>query len=673
MVKNTNIRVSESKIENKSDKSFTELLEITKETNNAISKILPAQNQALQEILKELKVQKITKQTSSKHIDEEIKRIKLEEAKLRLQKLKDATQTKNTSNKPFNNDSLYKKPSSGRSGPYNDSHGDPYSSTLLSIMTGGLINPAVANILGLDKLLKKGVNKVFNGWDNARQAIRNPNTFSTEDDDINNNIKNTSEKQKSIPGKAINDPNRKLKNDKLDGINANTKNVNDNVSTKQRKSSAIEKAENAPITSRLDKIIGLLGGKNKTTNKAPKEKDKESLISKIFGIFKGILSGGMLLLGGILGGVKKLILVGLTIKAVQAAMGLVNMIKTAFGTILAAAEKIINAAKGLFGKSTPTPKPKAENNSKSKNKTKTNTKNINKTNTNSSAVNNITKNSTNAAKTVNTTSKISKIGKATKALGRTAGKVMAPIAVANMYSDAKATVKDISQYGFFNTGEMYEQEARNASVEDNLLNLLNPMKFAYNIEALTAKGLTKLFGSKKEVKAQEDYARVMKKIDAFYDNPEYKDENGLFDLTKVDPKDRGMAFDYLVDLIKKVGGDPKNSVDSATLTNDYIMNRSNFNSFYNNRMANNTPSAINTQNKQRYSIQTDPKMSEETYLSTVRNQREQNQLNQLTNTINNNISNNTTTSSPTVVNNNVNMMKDFNVYNSGPAANTLNR
>ena len=64
-------------------------------------------------------------------------------------------------------------------------------------------------------------------------------------------------------------------------------------------------------------------------------------------------------------------------------------------------------------------------------------------------------------------------------------------------------------------------------------------------------------------------------------------------------------------------------------------------------------------------------MSEETYMATIRNEQEQARMNQLTNTINNNNSNTTPNNAPVTVHNNVRLLKEYNAYNSGPAANTL--
>lgn len=86
--------------------------------------------------------------------------------------------------------------------------------------------------------------------------------------------------------------------------------------------------------------------------------------------------------------------------------------------------------------------------------------------------------------------------------GRLIGKVAAPVAVASMVLDAGGTTKDIYQKGLFETGRLYEEEAMRASVGSNLLGLFNPMKFGYNIDALTKKALDSVFGKSEDTTKQ---------------------------------------------------------------------------------------------------------------------------------------------------------------------------
>lgn len=697
MVKNTNIRVSESKdTENKPDKTTLELLTTTKETKDIITKNLPKQNDLLQDILKSLKnSSKTNDKKKVSNLDEEIKRLKLEEVKLRIQKIKQSQTPKNDKKVELDNESE-KKYDPKLEGPYEDKQGGPYSSTLLSIMTGGMINPAVANMLGMDKMLKKvgnalisapakAVNAIQNGYSDSNNTDENTND-SNKQSNLNNNINRN-------VGYTENKTQKIIKH-KIGGISDIKDEDTKDTSDKKRKTSAVDRAENAPVISRLDSIIGILNKKKESNVKTEPKEEKESLISKIFGIMKNVASTGISFLGTLLSGIKNLVIFGLVIKGVQAAVGLLNLFKSTFNGLIDGIKSVMSginsllAKFGLGSKAADVAKKAAGAKNAAKNVDKKGIKaandNINKPNASSSAKDaaGTSKNAAKAqAKATKTASKASKAGKLTKAAGKlgkvakVGGKLAAPIAVVQGAIDAGATTSDLMNYGLEGTRQLYEQEARDASTIDNVLNLLNPMKYAYSIQELTYRGMEKLFGTKDqrayEKHRNETYDAIMKKIDALYNDPRYRNEDNLFDLNKVDAKDRGAAFDYLVQLIEQTGGNPYDPLNSGTLTGDYIADRQNYDRFYNRRMYERATDTNIKNLAHSYMIESEPKMSEETYMATIRNEQDQARMNQLTNTINNNNSNTTTNNAPVTVNNNVSMLKEYNAYNSGPAANTL--
>lgn len=697
MVKNTNIRVSESKdTENKPDKTTLELLTTTKETKDIITKNLPKQNDLLQDILKSLKnSSKTNDKKKVSNLDEEIKRLKLEEVKLRIQKIKQAQTPKN--DKKFELDNEPKKKYDPKlDGPYNDKQGGPYSSTLLSIMTGGIINPAVANMLGMDKMLKKVGNALISAPAKAVNAIQNGYSNSNNTDENTNDSNKQSNSKNNINqdvGYTKNKTQKIIKH-KIGGISDIKDEDTKDTSDKKRKTSAVDRAEDAPVISRLDSIIGILNKKKDSNVKTEPKEEKESLISKIFGIMKNVASTGISFLGTLLSGVKQLIIFGLVIKGVQAAINLINLFKSTFNGLIDGIKSVMSGIKsllakfGLGSKAADVAEKAAGVKDAAKKVDKKGIKaandNINKPNASNSAKNaagtskNAAKTQAKAAKTANKVSKASKLTKAAGKLGKVArigGKIAAPIAVVQGAIDAGATTSDLMNYGLEGTRQLYEQEARDASTLDNVLNLLNPMKYAYSIQELTYRGMEKLFGTKDqrayEKHRDETYDAIMKKIDALYDDPRYRNEDNLFDLNKVDAKDRGAAFDYLVQLIEQTGGNPYDPLNSGTLTGDYIADRQNYDKFYNRRMYERATDANIKNLAHSYMIESEPKMSEETYMATVRNEQDQARMNQLTNTINNNNSNTTTNNAPVTVNNNVSMLKEYNAYNSGPAANTL--
>lgn len=697
MVKNTNIRVSESKdTENKPDKTTLELLTTTKETKDIITKNLPKQNDLLQDILKSLKnSSKTNDKKKVSNLDEEIKRLKLEEIKLRIQKTKQAQIPKNDKKFELNNESE-KKYDPKLDGPYNDKQGGPYSSTLLSIMTGGIINPAVANMLGMDKMLKKVSNALISAPAKAVNAIQNGYSDSNNTDENTNDSNKQSNSNNNINrdvGYTKNKTQKIIKH-KIGGISDIKDEDTKDTSDKKRKTSAVDRAENAPVISRLDSIIGILNKKKDSNVKTEPKEEKESLISKIFGIMKNVASAGISFLGTLLSGVKQLVVFGLVIKGIQAAVGLINLFKSTFNGLINGIQAVTSGIKallaklGLGSKAASAAEKAAGIKNAAKNVDKKGIKaandNINKPNASSSAKDaaGTSKNAAKAqAKATKTASKASKAGKLTKAAGKlgkvakVGGKLAAPVAVIQGAMDAGATTRDLMNYGLEGTGQLYEQEARDASILDNVLNLLNPMKYAYSIQELTYRGMEKLFGTKDqrayEKHRDETYDAIMKKIDALYNDPRYRNEDNLFDLNKVDAKDRGAAFDYLVQLIEQTGGNPYDPLNSGTLTGDYIADRQNYDRFYNRRMYERATDTNIKNLAHSYMIESEPKMSEETYMATVRNEQDQARMNQLTNTINNNNSNTTTNNAPVTVNNNVSMLKEYNAYNSGPAANTL--
>ena len=697
MVKNTNIRVSESKdTENKPDKTTLELLTTTKETKDIITKNLPKQNDLLQDILKSLKnSSKTGDKKSVNNLDEEIKRLKLEEVKLRVQKIKQSQIPKNDK-KSTPDDEFEKKYNPKLDGPYNDQQGGPYSSTLLSIMTGGIINPAVANMLGMDKMLKKVGNALISAPAKAVDAIQNRYSDSNNTDKNTNNSNEQSNLNNNINRDVGHTSNKtqKIIKHKIGGISNIKDEDSKDTSDKKRKTSAVDRAEDAPVISRLDSIIGILKKKKDSNVKTEPKEEKESLISKIFGILKNVASAGISFLGTLLSGVKQLVVFGLVIKGIQAAVGLLNLFKSTFNGLINGIRTVTSGIKallaklGLGSKAASAAGKAAGVKNAAKNVDKKGIKaandNINKPNASSSAKDaaGTSKNAAKAqAKATKTASKASKAGKLTKAAGKLGkvakigGKIAAPVAVIQSAMDAGATTRDLMNYGLEGTRQLYEQEARDASTIDNLLNLLNPMKYAYSIQELTYRGMEKLFGTKDqrayEKHRNETYDAIMKKIDEMYNDPRYRNEDNLFDLNKVDAKDRGAAFDYLVQLIEQTGGNPYDPLNSGTLTGDYIADRQNYDRFYNRRMYERATNANIKNLAQSYMIESEPKMSEETYMATIRNEQDQARMNQLTNTINNNNSNTTTNNAPVTVNNNVSMLKEYNAYNSGPAANTL--
>ena len=697
MVKNTNIRVSESKdTENKPDKTTLELLTTTKETKDIITKNLPKQNDLLQDILKALKnSSKVNDKKNVSNLDEEIKRLKLEEIKSRIQKIKQSQTPKNDKKPTLNNESE-KKYDPKLDGPYNDKQGGPYSSTLLSIMTGGIINPAVANMLGMDKMLKKVGNALITAPAKAINTIQNRYSDSNNTDENTNNSNEQSNSNNHIDRDVghTNNKTQKIIKHKIGGISDIKDEDSKDTSDKKRKTSAVDRAENAPVISRLDSIIGILNKKKESNVKTEPKEEKESLISKIFGIMKNVASAGISFLGTLLSGVKQLVVFGLVIKGIQAAVGLLNLFKSTFNGLINGIRSVTSGVKALLAKLglgskvafSATPATGIKNAAKNVDKKgiKAANDNINKPNVSSSAKDaaGTSKNAAKAqAKATKTASKASKAGKLTKAAGKlgkvakVGGKLAAPIAVVQGVMDAGATTRDLMNYGLEGTRQLYEQEAKDASTVDNLLNLLNPMKYAYSIQELTYRGMEKLFGTKDqrayEKHRNETYDAIMKKIDEMYNDPRYRNEDNLFDLNKVDAKDRGAAFDYLVQLIEQTGGNPYDPLNSGTLTGDYIADRQNYDRFYNRRMYERATNANIKNLAQSYMIESEPKMSEETYMATIRNEQEQARMNQLTNTINNNNSNTTTNNAPVTVNNNVSMLKEYNAYNSGPAANTL--
>lgn len=697
MVKNTNIRVSESKdTENKPDKTTLELLTTTKETKDIITKNLPKQNDLLQDILKSLKnSSKTSDKKSVNNLDEEIKRLKLEEVKLRVQKIKQSQIPKNDK-KSTPDDEFEKKYNPKLDGPYNDQQGGPYSSTLLSIMTGGIINPAVANMLGMDKMLKKVGNALISAPAKAVDAIQNRYSDSNNTDKNTNDSNEQSNSNNNINQDVghTNNKTQKIIKHKIGGISNIKDEDSKDTSDKKRKTSAVDRAEDAPVISRLDSIIGILKKKKDSNVKTEPKEEKESLISKIFGILKNVASAGISFLGTLLSGVKQLVVFGLVIKGIQAAVGLLNLFKSTFNGLINSIRTVTSGIKallaklGLGSKAAGAAEKAAGIKNAAKNVDKKGIKaandNINKPNASSSAKDaaGTSKNAAKAqAKATKTASKASKAGKLTKAAGKlgkvakVGGKLAAPVAVVQGAIDAGATTRDLMNYGLEGTRQLYEQEARDASTVDNLLNLLNPMKYAYSIQELTYRGMEKLFGTKDqrayEKHRNETYDAIMKKIDEMYNDPRYRNEDNLFDLNKVDAKDRGAAFDYLVQLIEQTGGNPYDPLNSGTLTGDYIADRQNYDRFYNRRMYERATNANIKNLAQSYMIESEPKMSEETYMATIRNEQDQARMNQLTNTINNNNSNTTTNNAPVTVNNNVSMLKEYNAYNSGPAANTL--
>lgn len=697
MVKNTNIRVSESKdTENKPDKTTLELLTTTKETKDIITKNLPKQNDLLQDILKALKnSSKVNDKKNVSNLDEEIKRLKLEEIKSRIQKIKQS-QIPKSDKKPTPDNESEKKYDPKLDGPYNDKQGGPYSSTLLSIMTGGIINPAVANMLGMDKMLKKVGNALITAPAKAINTIQNRYSDSNNTDENTNDSNEQSNSNNRIDRDVghTNNKTQKIIKHKIGGISDIKDEDSKDTSDKKRKTSAVDRAENAPVISRLDSIIGILNKKKESNVKTEPKEEKESLISKIFGIMKNVASAGISFLGTLLSGVKQLVVFGLVIKGIQAAVGLLNLFKSTFNGLINGIRSVTSGVKallakfGLGSKVADVAEKAAGVKNAAKNVDKKGIKvandNINKPNASSSAKDaaGTSKNAAKAqAKATKTASKASKAGKLTKAAGKlgkvakVGGKLAAPIAVVQGAMDAGATTRDLMNYGLEGTRQLYEQEAKDASTVDNLLNLLNPMKYAYSIQELTYRGMEKLFGTKDqrayEKHRNETYDAIMKKIDEMYNDPRYRNEDNLFDLNKVDAKDRGAAFDYLVQLIEQTGGNPYDPLNSGTLTGDYIADRQNYDRFYNKRMYERATNANIKNLAQSYMIESEPKMSEETYMATIRNEQDQARMNQLTNTINNNNSNTTTNNAPVTVNNNVSMLKEYNAYNSGPAANTL--
>ena len=697
MVKNTNIRVSESKdTENKPDKTTLELLTTTKETKDIITKNLPKQNDLLQDILKALKnSSKANDKKNVSNLDEEIKRLKLEEIKSRIQKIKQS-QTPKNDKKPTPNDESEKKYDPKLDGPYNDKQGGPYSSTLLSIMTGGIINPAVANMLGMDKMLKKVGNALISAPAKAINTIQNRYSDSNNTDENTNDSNEQSNSNNRIDRDVghTNNKTQKIIKHKIGGISDIKDEDSKDTSDKKRKTSAVDRAEDAPVINRLDSIIGILNKKKESNVKTEPKEEKESLISKIFGIMKNVASAGISFLGTLLSGVKQLVVFGLVIKGIQAAVGLLNLFKSTFNGLINSIKTVTSGIKALLAKlglgskvafsATPATGIKNATKNVDKKGIKAANDNVNKPNTSSSAKDaaGTSKNAAKAqAKATKTASKASKAGKLTKAAGKlgkvakVGGKLAAPIAVVQGAMDAGATTRDLMNYGLEGTRQLYEQEAKDASTVDNLLNLLNPMKYAYSIQELTYRGMEKLFGTKDqrayEKHRNETYDAIMKKIDEMYNDPRYRNEDNLFDLNKVDAKDRGAAFDYLVQLIEQTGSNPYDPLNSGTLTGDYIADRQNYDRFYNRRMYERATNANIKNLAQSYMIESEPKMSEETYMATIRNEQDQARMNQLTNTINNNNSNTTTNNAPVTVNNNVSMLKEYNAYNSGPAANTL--
>ena len=190
------------------------------------------------------------------------------------------------------NRELYKETGLYRAGQeIQQTNKSPTASVMLELLSGGLLNSAVMNALGVDKLAKWAIQKPFkmagNAWqkrkeENAKNkaaeeeenAEETPNTENTE-----NTNKNSQNKDKS----ASTEPVIKDKS-KIDPFNAN--NATNANKAAGKSSAATEKEPTEKLEQKLDAINESI----KETNK-PKEKEKkEEKGSGLLGILSMIMS-----------------------------------------------------------------------------------------------------------------------------------------------------------------------------------------------------------------------------------------------------------------------------------------------------------------------------------------------------------------------------------------------
>ena len=247
--------------------------------------------------------------------------------------------------------------------------GGPASSTILSMLTGGMINPVIANALGLDKLaksgvkgigrlIKKGGSKINSGLNTMSRIWDNKPASETEDTNkasSNSSGKNTSNptssqtQQTRVRGKVVSAiPNKPLgKASKL--MSRLTQPVFNEAPKKDRTTSIFNHDEKNTALQAIAKDLNSIKKAKKKQGKTKEEKKPTNILGMLG---KGMLAtlGGLtkfsgLLLGLIPGG-KFLIGIFKTLGVIgRVLVNLMTIAAPALGTILGAITKF--TGKGL--------------------------------------------------------------------------------------------------------------------------------------------------------------------------------------------------------------------------------------------------------------------------------------------------------------------------------------
>lgn len=334
MADTTNIKISKSKEEKIKDKTIT----TESKSDEVVSKLLKEHNKLLEGQTKLL--EKILKETQKTR--ESLAKRKSGGSGKPPSKINDSLGNNTDSDDKSGNDkNNIKKP---------DSKDKRFAkSTLLSLITGGLINPAIADAFifqgpgkALGNAIGTGISKLRNRKDESNKKDNNTSNDEQIDKPKSPNAGKTKKNKDSILNKAA--------KQQLDG---------DNYSDKTSKGAAENQHKNS-LLGKLDKIIDHLSIISKKPKDKKKEEKKGGIFSKLWELFKTLL--------GFAGTIGKTIFGGLG-KLGKAALG--------FGLGGFGLKKIFNTLKG----NTPEPiqtldykaknkKPKIKNPAKNTNITK---------------------------------------------------------------------------------------------------------------------------------------------------------------------------------------------------------------------------------------------------------------------------------------------------------------
>lgn len=272
MADTTNIKISKSKEEKIKDKTITtesKSDEVVSKLLKEHNKLLEGQTKLLEKILKE--TQKTRESLAKKKSGNGgiISRL-TNPLGNNTDSEEDNDNSKNNAKKPDSRDKRFTK------------------STLLSLLTGGLINPAIADAFmfqGPGKAIGEGANKAANFLTTKREKLIKENEkLSGKVSEDENSSQNTPTREGTT------------KKEVKPALNAAANQAllpnNDNYTDKSSMGAA-EKSQTSPVLERLDRIATTLEAKNDNNPKNEAKSEGKGLFSKIFGVAKaafGILA-----------------------------------------------------------------------------------------------------------------------------------------------------------------------------------------------------------------------------------------------------------------------------------------------------------------------------------------------------------------------------------------------